>query len=85
MKKWTVNSWRNYPVKHIPKYEDEKKLNMVLKKVSSFPFFTSIGELLGLENCPAILPIFTTGKAAEKVKIRAICNMTLKVSLILSG
>ena len=37
MKKWTLNSWRNYPVKHIPKYEDEKELAMVLKKVGSFP------------------------------------------------
>ena len=35
MKKWTLNSWKNYPVKHIPKYEDEKKLNMVLKKIIS--------------------------------------------------
>ena len=33
MKKWTLNSWKNYPVKHIPKYEDEKKINMVLKKL----------------------------------------------------
>ena len=28
MKKWKINSWRNYPVKHIPKYEDEKDLNL---------------------------------------------------------
>ena len=45
MKKWTLNSWRNYPVKHIPEYEDEKKLNMVLKKVSSFPPLVFAGEL----------------------------------------
>ena len=35
MKKWTLNSWKNYPVKHIPKYEDEKELAMVLKKVGT--------------------------------------------------
>ena len=29
MKKWKVNSWRDYPVKHIPNYEDEKDLNAV--------------------------------------------------------
>ena len=52
---------------------------------SSFPSLISMGELLGLENCPAILPTLTTGKVAEKVKIRAICKITLKVSLILSG
>ena len=30
MKKWKVNSWRNYPVKHIPEYKDEGELNLVL-------------------------------------------------------
>ena len=32
MKKWTLNSWRNYPAKHLPKYEDEKELDLVLSK-----------------------------------------------------
>ena len=32
MKRWTLNSWKDYPVKHIPKYEDEKEFAMVLKK-----------------------------------------------------
>ena len=33
MKKWKINSWRNYPVKHIPTYEDENELNLVLNKL----------------------------------------------------
>ena len=33
MKKWKVNSWKNYPVKHIPEYEDEGELNLVLNKL----------------------------------------------------
>ena len=33
MKKWKVNSWRNYPVKHIPEYKDENELNLVLSKL----------------------------------------------------
>jgi|TARA_B100001540_G_scaffold204578_1_gene180211 3-deoxy-7-phosphoheptulonate synthase len=37
MKKWKINSWRNYPVKHIPQYEDEKELNLVLGKIKNFP------------------------------------------------
>ena len=37
MKKWNTNSWRKYPVKHIPKYEDEKELNVVLNKLKTFP------------------------------------------------
>ena len=31
MKKWKINSWRNYPVKHIPKYPDKGELEMVLE------------------------------------------------------
>ena len=50
MKKWTLNSWRNYPVKHIPKYEDEKKLNMVLKKLTSFPPLVFAGETRSLKQ-----------------------------------
>ena len=37
MKKWKINSWRNYPVKHIPEYQDEKELNQVLNKIKTFP------------------------------------------------
>jgi len=50
MKKWTLNSWRNYPVKHIPKYEDEKELAMVLKKVGSFPPLVFAGETRALKK-----------------------------------
>ena len=50
MKKWTLNSWRDYPVKHIPKYEDEKELSMVLKKVSSFPPLVFAGETRALKK-----------------------------------
>ena len=50
MKKWTLNSWKNYPVKHIPKYEDEKELAMVLKKVGSFPPLVFAGETRALKK-----------------------------------
>ena len=50
MKKWTLNSWRNHPVKHIPKYEDENKLDMVLKKVSTFPPLVFAGETRSLKK-----------------------------------
>ena len=35
MKKWKTNSWKNYPVKHIPEYEDKEKLDMVLGKLKN--------------------------------------------------
>ena len=50
MKKWTLNSWKYHPVKHIPRYEDEKKLSMVLKKVSSFPPLVFAGETRSLKK-----------------------------------
>ena len=50
MKKWKTNSWRNYPVKHIPKYEDEKHLNMVLNKIKSFPPLVFAGETRHLKQ-----------------------------------
>ena len=37
MKNWKPNSWRKYPVKHVPTYENEKELNQVLNKIKSFP------------------------------------------------
>ena len=50
MKKWKINSWRNYPVKHIPKYEDEKDLNLVLNKIKSFPPLVFAGETRHLKD-----------------------------------
>ena len=37
MKKWKKNSWRSYPVKHIPEYKDKKELDQVLNKIKTFP------------------------------------------------
>jgi len=37
MKNWKINSWRDYPVKHIPEYPDKKELDAVLSKIKNFP------------------------------------------------
>ena len=50
MKKWKLNSWRNYPVKHIPTYGDEKELNSVLSKLKSFPPLVFAGETRHLKQ-----------------------------------
>ena len=50
MKKWKLNSWRNYPVKHIPEYKDEKELNMVLGKIKNFPPLVFAGETRHLKQ-----------------------------------
>ena len=50
MKNWKVNSWRNYPVKHIPTYDDEKELNNVLNKLKTFPQLVFAGETRHLKE-----------------------------------
>ena len=35
MKNWKNNSWRKYPVKHIPEYPDKKELDQVLGKIKN--------------------------------------------------
>ena len=50
MKKWTLNSWKNYPAKHLPKYEDEKELDMVLGKIKNFPPLVFAGETRSLKK-----------------------------------
>ena len=32
MKKWNTNSWTKFPAKHLPVYQDEKELDLVLSK-----------------------------------------------------
>ena len=50
MKKWKTNSWKNYPVKHIPEYEDKKELDMVLGKLKNFPPLVFAGETRSLKK-----------------------------------
>ena len=50
MKNWKVNSWRKYPVKHIPTYDDEGELNSVLNKLKTFPPLVFAGETRHLKD-----------------------------------
>jgi len=50
MKNWKPNSWRKYPVKHVPSYESEKELNQVLSKIKSFPPLVFAGETRHLKD-----------------------------------
>ena len=42
MKNWKKNSWRKYPVKHIPEYPNKKELDNVLDKIGK-PLFVDSG------------------------------------------
>ena len=50
MKNWKINSWRNYPVKHIPEYPDKKELDQVLGKIKNFPPLVFAGETRHLKQ-----------------------------------
>ena len=50
MKNWKVNSWRKYPVKHIPDYPDKKDLDKVLDKIKTFPPLVFAGETRHLKQ-----------------------------------
>ena len=50
MKNWKINSWKNYPVKHIPEYPDKKELDSVLKKIKDFPPLVFAGETRHLKE-----------------------------------
>ena len=50
MKNWKKNSWRKYPVKHIPEYPDKKVLGIVLDKIGTFPPLVFAGETRHLKD-----------------------------------
>ena len=37
MKKWKLNSWKNYPVKHIPDYKDQKEKDHLFDAIQNVP------------------------------------------------
>jgi 3-deoxy-7-phosphoheptulonate synthase len=50
MKKWNLNSWLNYPAKHLPAYQDKKELDMVLGKLKKYPPLVFAGETRSLKK-----------------------------------
>ena len=50
MKNWKINSWRKFPVKHIPEYPDKKELDQVLDKIKTFPPLVFAGETRHLKQ-----------------------------------
>ena len=50
MKKWTTDSWKNYPAKHLPVYEDQAELDSVLKNISKLPPLVFAGESRSLKK-----------------------------------
>ena len=48
--KWSPDSWRTKPAKHLPLYKDKAALESVLKKISRYPPLVFAGEARNLEK-----------------------------------
>ena len=96
MKKWKLNSWKNYPVKHIPEYEDQKELDLVLKKIQNFPPLVFAGETRSLKKnlgdvCQGKAFLLQGGDCAESFaefhpdNIRDTFKVILQMALVLTS
>ena len=95
MKKWTLNSWKNYPAKHIPKYADQEELQLVLGKLKSYPPLVFAGESRSLKKALAQVAegkafLLQGGDCAESFaefhpdNIRDTLKALLQMSLVLT-
>ena len=48
--KWSPDSWRTKPAKHLPVYKDKAALESVLKKITRYPPLVFAGEARNLEK-----------------------------------
>ena len=96
MKKWKLNNWKNYPVKHIPEYKDQKELDLVLKKIQGFPPLVFAGETRSLKKnlgdvCKGKAFLLQGGDCAESFaefhpdNIRDTFKVILQMALVLTS
>ena len=50
MKKWNLNSWKKYPAKHLPVYQNKDELDLVLDKIKKYPPLVFAGESRSLKK-----------------------------------
>ncbi len=96
MKKWNLNSWTKYPVKHLPVYEDKEELNLVLSKIKKYPPLVFAGESRSLKKALAQVVegkafLLQGGDCAESFaefhpdNIRDTFKVILQMSLVLTA
>ena len=96
MKKWTLNSWKKFPAKHMPKYPDQKELDLVLGKVKKYPPLVFAGETRSLKKSLASVVegkafLLQGGDCAESFaefhpdNIRDTFKVLLQMSLVLTA
>jgi 3-deoxy-7-phosphoheptulonate synthase len=47
---WSADSWKNFPIKQQPEYQDSTKLTKTLAELKSYPALVSIGEIRQLKK-----------------------------------
>ncbi len=96
MKKWTLNSWKKFPAKHLPEYQDQKELDLVLSKVKKYPPLVFAGETRSLKKALADVVqgkafLLQGGDCAESFaefhpdNIRDTFKIILQMSLVLTA
>ena len=96
MKKWTKDSWRAYPAKHIPEYPDTTELAKVESNLSKYPPIVFAGEARELKrNLAKVVDrkafLLQGGDCAESFKdfnadyIRDSFKVLLQMSVILTA
>jgi len=96
MKKWTLNSWKKFPAKHLPEYQDQKELDLVLSKVKKYPPLVFAGESRSLKKALADVVqgkafLLQGGDCAESFaefhpdNIRDTFKIILQMSLVLTA
>jgi 3-deoxy-7-phosphoheptulonate synthase len=92
---WTPQSWRDYPIKQVPAYQDGKALNDVEARLASYPPLVFAGEARNLkaqlaEVCEGRAFLLQGGDCAESFaehhadNIRDMFRVLLQMSIVLT-
>ena len=93
--KWTLNSWRNFPIKQVPAYEDSEALQSVEERLAGFPPLVFAGEARSLkahlaEVCEGRAFLLQGGDCAESFvehhadNIRDTFRVLLQMAVVLT-
>ncbi|MEC8578402.1 MAG: 3-deoxy-7-phosphoheptulonate synthase class II [Pseudomonadota bacterium] len=93
--KWTLNSWRNFPIKQVPAYEDAEALQSVEERLAGFPPLVFAGEARSLkahlaEVCEGRSVLLQGGDCAESFvehhadNIRDTFRVLLQMAVVLT-
>jgi len=94
-KNWTLQSWRDFPIKQVPNYQSQEELSAVEERLKSFPPLVFAGEARNLkaqlaEVCEGRAFLLQGGDCAESFaehhadNIRDTFRVLLQMSIVLT-